>query len=127
MQSVSWAGDMDRDGYGDIVVGTIEGPSLNHDSGQLWVIRGSSGPVVTPPIQFSLTGALGYVAGVSGAGDINGDTYDDIVLANGNYVPDQGTGAYVFAGGATLGGALAYAIMDLTAQEHFYGSGDRGL
>lgn len=81
--SVSSAGDINKDGYGDIVVGE-SGYDLSDweysDEGRVWVYYGSSGGVM--PNGTVLNGQLdnlyfGY--SLSGA-DINGDSYSDVLV-----------------------------------------------
>ncbi len=67
---VASAGDVDADGYGDILVGGGAGlPSLQ-------LLRGSSTGLVVASWTY-----FGNVSSVEGAGDVNGDGFADIILA----------------------------------------------
>jgi hypothetical protein len=95
--SVASAGDVNRDGYADIVVGD---PAVTSGfaAGRVLVFSGSAaGIVATPRIINGTTpdGGLGH--SVSSAGDVNGDGYSDIVA--GEPFSDSDTGAaYVYLG-----------------------------
>lgn len=76
--SVSSAGDVNSDGYSDIVIGA---PHFN-GKGAVFVYNGDSGgpsTIANNSILFSQNGTqFGY--SVSSAGDVNGDNYGDIVV-----------------------------------------------
>jgi hypothetical protein len=101
--SVSSAGDVNNDGCDDVVVGAygyMNGISMN---GRACVYLGSaSGLPATPSwIAEGDGGFFGY--SVAGAGDVNGDSYDDIVV--GAYSYENGEmeegGAYLYLGSAS--------------------------
>ena len=100
--SVSTAGDLNNDGYGDVVVGS-ENYDLIGDEGKVYFYKGSdSGIVKTPFYQFSsvMTSArLG--CSVRLAGDVNGDGYSDVIVGaclTTNVEHSEGR-AYLFTGG----------------------------
>jgi len=92
--SVSTAGDVNNDGYDDILIGTS-------DDG-IYVIYGSSTKLsldsLSTAIQF--IGETMYDIGyfVSSAGDVNGDGYDDVLIGDGG-----NNTAGLYAGAAYLG------------------------
>ncbi|MBF0419345.1 MAG: FG-GAP repeat protein, partial [Magnetococcales bacterium] len=77
--SVSSAGDMNGDGYADLIVGT--------NSGTATVLFGKASGFnaevdlanLDPAAGFQITGSVGHVA-VSGAGDVNHDGLDDVIV-----------------------------------------------
>jgi hypothetical protein len=108
--SVSTTGDIDNDGYDDIIVGAY---AKNSGQGAVYVIYGGPNslmvnidlsstalnPVTTG---FRLTGnAAGdyFGASVSLAGDINNDGYDDIIIGASRVNSSKGA-AYVIYGGS---------------------------
>lgn len=89
--SVSDAGDVNGDGFDDIILGTI--------AGHAYIYFG--GAVVNNSTALDLTGAPGYP--VSGAGDVNGDGYDDVIVGGVVGSPYNGS-ARIFYGGPNMDG-----------------------
>ncbi len=82
--AVSAAGDVNGDGFGDLVVGAISAsPGGRTSAGTVYVFHGgASGVAATPAAEIAGTvprGALGAV--VTGAHDLNADRFADIVVA----------------------------------------------
>jgi hypothetical protein len=80
--SVAGAGDVDGDGYGDVIVGSFLFDQGELDEGRVFVYRGSSqGLAITPTwtLESNHAGA-GFGAAVAGAGDANGDGYSDVLI-----------------------------------------------
>ena len=117
--SVSAAGDLNGDGFDDIIVGSSldkTGGGLN-SRGAAYVIFGAgnlsgtynmSGGVQSPDLSIigkANSDALGE--SVSGAGDVNGDGFDDLIVgayANNDGGTDDEGAAYVFFGASNLSG-----------------------
>lgn len=90
--SVSSAGDVNGDGYGDLIIGAWLADAGGPESGESYVVFGAPGVGATGVIELSeLDGSTGFVlngidAGdqcgksVSSAGDIDGDGVDDFVI-----------------------------------------------
>jgi hypothetical protein len=73
--SIAAAGDVNRDGFGDIIVGGAGGNSVI-------VFHGGGSGTLTVGTQFaSLPAGGGYGRSVAAVGDGNGDGYDDIAFA----------------------------------------------
>jgi hypothetical protein len=104
-RSVSTAGDVNGDGYADIIVGAHSYDNGQNHEGRVWVYRGSAAGLGTAA-SWMVEGdqdvaSLGVSVGV--AGDVNGDGYTDVVV--GAYLYDNGETdegrAYVYYGGST--------------------------
>jgi hypothetical protein len=95
-RSLAGAGDVNGDGYGDIVIGA---PGVMASAGRAYVYLGrSGGPGATP--SWTLLAPDGGTFGwsVSGAGDVNGDGYEDVVVAAIGTMPGR---AYVYLGNSS--------------------------
>jgi Ca2+-binding RTX toxin-like protein len=102
-RSVSAAGDINGDGFDDIIVGAQR---ANPDNGAAYIIFGSdsgfSGRIVGPDLNgsagfqiiSSVTASLGY--SVSGAGDVNGDGFADVIVGMPSYGSNRGRAVIVF-------------------------------
>jgi hypothetical protein len=123
--SVAGAGDMNNDGYDDVVIGA---PKANGGTGRAFVFLG--GPSFTGTLDVAsasqtVTGqALDSMAAmVDGAGDVNGDGFDDMILSTGHAM------AYVFYGAATLTAARNASAADsiITGPNNSFGRSVAGV
>lgn len=77
--SVAEAGDVNGDGYADIVIGVPNFTNAQANEGRLWVVQGAPagiGPVTT--VETNIAGdRLG--TGAAGGGDVDGDGYSDVM------------------------------------------------
>ncbi|MCF0061843.1 FG-GAP-like repeat-containing protein [Dyadobacter chenwenxiniae] len=80
--SVASAGDVNGDGFSDIIVGAPSYNKATNDDGIALVFHGSAAGVETnfstQIITNQAEAELGY--SVSGAGDVNGDGFDDVIV-----------------------------------------------
>ncbi len=103
-RSVATAGDVNGDGYADVIIGAERCDGVATDSGAAWIFTGS--PAGLTPI-WAVSGEqagdhLGWC--VATAGDVDGDGYADVVIGapeadSPGGLADQGR-AYVFRGAA---------------------------
>ncbi len=106
--SVACAGDVNGDGYSDVIIGAYQyDDGANTDEGRAFVYYGSAAglsavPNSTPDDADQAGAYFGY--SVSSAGDVNGDGYSDVII--GAYRYDDGANvdegrAFVYHGSAT--------------------------
>ncbi len=103
--SVASAGDVNGDGYDDVIVGAYGNDDAGSAAGEVYVYHGSSsGLSATPNWSDQGEAASDYFAKcVAGAGDVNGDGYDDVIVGA-SQNDDVGTNAgeaYVYYGSAS--------------------------
>ncbi|MBN2005368.1 MAG: FG-GAP repeat protein [Anaerolineae bacterium] len=103
--SVDTAGDVNGDGYSDIIIGASEYNNVQKDAGRVFVYHGSaSGLGATPAWTAENDQTASFFGGsVASAGDINGDGYGDVIVGASGYdngETDEGR-AYVYFGSAS--------------------------
>jgi len=91
--SVSTAGDVDGDGYSDVIIGSPGYDLPSTDAGAIYVYKGGASGVSTSYTwRFVGTQASGrFGQSVSTAGDVNGDGYADVVVGWLRYTNGQAT------------------------------------
>ncbi len=90
-QSVATAGDVNNDGYSDVVIGAHFYDNGQTDEGRAFLFTGSGqGLSSTPNWTAEGDQAIAYFgASVSTAGDVNGDGYSDVIVGAANYSNGQ--------------------------------------
>lgn len=104
--SVAYAGDVNGDGYGDVLVGAPNYDSQGIDDGGMFLYFGGANFNTTADATMSGGQGSAYLGWrVAGAGDLNGDGYADIagggIGFDGNGATNAGI-ARVFFGGASF-------------------------
>jgi hypothetical protein len=122
--SVSTAGNVNGDGYSDVIVGARINDAGGTDAGRAYIYFG--GALMDNTADVIMTGeAAGDLFGssVSTAGDVNGDGYSDVIVgANANDAGGSNAGrVYVYFGGTSMDN-IADVIMTGEAASDFFGT-----
>ena len=104
-KTVSCPGDVNNDGYSDVIVGADYNDAGGTEIGRAYVYFG--GPAMNVNADVTLTGEANrdhFGSVVSSAGDINGDGYSDVLVgAQGNDGGGSGSGrTYIYYGGEKM-------------------------
>jgi hypothetical protein len=98
--TVSSAGDVNGDGFDDVIVGANWYDNGEQDEGAAFLYLG--GPIGLSPVFHwhyeSNQANEEFGTAVAGAGDVNGDGYDDVIIGANSPLPDMGGKAYLFLG-----------------------------
>ena len=97
-------GDLDADGFSDVIVGAHLADANGFDSGRVWVYFGGVTPDATPGLVLTGETFINHFGVSTDVGDVNGDGFDDLLVgAQENDAGGTNAGrAYVFFGGPLL-------------------------
>ncbi len=100
--SVASAGDVNGDGYSDIIVGAPYNDAGAGDAGRAYIYFGGDLVDNSPDVILTCeTGSSLFGVSVSNAGDVNGDGYSDVIVGANSYSVYTGR-AYIFFGGVQM-------------------------
>jgi len=114
--NVSAAGDVNNDGYDDVIVGAEYYNSLR---GRVYVYYG--GVSMNNVADVIMTGQYPYDrfgGSLSGAGDINGDGYSDIIVGANDNLGDSAK-AYIYYGGSAMDNIPEHILPDDNGSYYF--------
>jgi len=123
--SVASAGDTNRDGYADIIVGAPDYTSTYAAEGGAWVYLGQADRMISAPDWYDTGGQANAHFGfsVAGAGDVNGDGYSDVIAGAPDYDDGQAGEGGVWAYHGSSAGLSDTAAWHREAgqEDAFYG------
>ncbi len=123
--SVASAGDVNGDGFSDVIVGALSYANGQGDEGRALVYLGGASGIGTNPAwtaesdqPFAEFGSV-----VAGGGDVNGDGYSDVLVGDPLYQnPDLDEGrVYVFSGSSIGLSATATSIFESDESDALFG------
>ena len=129
--SVSGAGDVNGDGFDDLIIGAPRGNSNGYSSGESYVMFGSNAGFDAAIELDNLDGSNGFVlngvdahdfsgSSVSGAGDVNGDGFDDLVIGASGAGPSRdGSGESYVVFGSDEGFSAVFELSNLDGSNGF--------
>jgi hypothetical protein len=111
---VSNAGDVNKDGYDDVLVGAIGNDSGGINVGQAYLYYGSPSMDNVADVTFIGNAPDKYFGYVSWAGDVNNDGFDDVLVgAQNSGSPYEGQ-AYLFYGGQNTDNVADVTFVNVT-------------
>jgi len=119
---VSSAGDVNGDGYDDVIVAASLNDAGGTDAGRVYCYFG--GASMNNIVDVTFTGQAGsdeFGKGISSAGDVNGDGYDDVIIGapyNDGGATNAGR-AYIFYGGSSMDNIADKTITSTYANTNF--------
>jgi hypothetical protein len=119
---VSTAGDVNGDGYDDLLISTFDNDPFSHDPHSSYVVFGKASGFDATMDLSNLNGNDGFrldgniVGELSNAEDINGDGFDDLILGDttydSNYFTDVSTGYVIFGKGTGFSPTIDLSDLD---------------
>ncbi len=121
---VASAGDVNGDGYSDIIIGANEYDNPQINEGKVFVYHGSaSGIIAAPAASVESDQAYATMGAVSTAGDLNGDGYSDVIVGADRYDNgelDEGR-IYIYYGSASGIGTMSVQTIECNQANAYLG------
>lgn len=121
-QDVAAAGDVNNDGYDDVIIGALRNDAALNDSGRAYIYFGGKTMDATADVTFTGGNGDNLGVGIASIGDINGDGYDDVLV--GADTTDVGAMAnagkvYLFYGGSPMDTTADFTFEGEAANDQF--------
>jgi hypothetical protein len=117
--SVASAGDVNNDGYDDVIVGAVGYPGTSQ--GRAYVYLG--GDPMNNTADVVMTGSNAgdrFGERIAGAGDLNNDGYDDIIIGANGYPSGNNRGAvYIYYGGDPMNSGQDITLFGESDNDYF--------
>ncbi|HEY2955396.1 MAG TPA: FG-GAP-like repeat-containing protein [Candidatus Eisenbacteria bacterium] len=124
--SVASAGDVNGDGYSDVIVGAEFYDGGQTDEGRAYVYLGSASGLAASPAWTAESdqGGSSFGISVATAGDVNGDHYDDVIIGASQYSQGQVAEgrAYVYLGSSAGLAAVPVWTAESDQASAFFGN-----
>jgi hypothetical protein len=120
--SLSTAGDVNNDGFSDVIVGAGRWVESGVTRGKAWLFLGSNSGLAATEAWSVTGGSQSAFLGqsVSFAGDVNGDGYSDVIVGDhyDSSLTTRNGKAYVFYGNGGVGGRGVFGFQKNGANSH---------
>jgi hypothetical protein len=122
--SISKAGDVNNDGYDDLIIGAPYNDAAANAAGRAYIVFGAATPgaVTMRPINGAAQAHSHFGWSVGGGGDLNNDGYDDVVVGarlHGSGANGAAGRVYVFLGGNPFNTTPALIVEGETKNDWF--------
>jgi hypothetical protein len=113
-QTMSYAGDLNGDGYDDAFIGAYDAPN----GGKAYIFFGGNPMDTIPDLILKTTSGSAFGMGVGGLGDVNGDGYPDVGVGDPWKSSRRGE-LYIYFGGPDMDRYPEYILKGLGYYGHF--------